>query len=163
MLLFVFFTFLKNSWSTEISLNRNFKSKMHTDCNAKTKLFYSFSGFHFFTAVTMKSTVLWVAIPCSSERAQCFKGVYYHHFQGRRVSQERNQRQSYPEDVDDIFIFNVTSWKTRHFFILLFCMVIKNITKMYTDLYVSSAMLHDMTHQHRSTDEDYCLLGCDAV
>jgi hypothetical protein len=106
-------------------------------------LTYSFSGLDFLMTVTMKSTVIRIVFPCSSERAQCFEAVR-HHLQGRRVSQERNQRRSYPEDGGNIFILIVTTQKTRHFFLLLFCTIINNITKMYNILcFIDHATRHE--------------------
>jgi hypothetical protein len=40
----------------------------------------------------MKSTLLWVVTPYSSEESQRFGGTYYLHLQVRRVSQARNQQ-----------------------------------------------------------------------
>jgi hypothetical protein len=39
----------------------------------------------------MTSTVFWVVIPCSLERAQCSRGTCHCHLHGRGVSQARNQ------------------------------------------------------------------------
>jgi hypothetical protein len=39
----------------------------------------------------LKNTVLWVIMPCSSEKARRFGGTYSLHLQGRRVSQARRQ------------------------------------------------------------------------
>jgi hypothetical protein len=43
------------------------------------------------TVVTMKSTTLWVAVPCKLEEARRFGGTYRLHHNGRGMSQVRNQ------------------------------------------------------------------------
>jgi hypothetical protein len=48
-------------------------------------------GFEVLTAMTMKNTVFWVLLPCSMEKDQPFGGRKLH-FQGRTVSQARNQQ-----------------------------------------------------------------------
>jgi hypothetical protein len=48
---------------------------------------YSF----FFETFNKKSTAFWVVMPCSSETVHHFKGIYFLHLEGRRVSQGRNQ------------------------------------------------------------------------
>jgi hypothetical protein len=40
--------------------------------------------------VTVKSTFLWVIMPCCLENASHFRGTYYSHLMGQRVSQARN-------------------------------------------------------------------------
>jgi hypothetical protein len=41
-------------------------------------------------AVTVKSTVFGVTMPCRWERARCFGVIYRFHFQGSSVRQEKN-------------------------------------------------------------------------
>jgi hypothetical protein len=48
-------------------------------------------GFEVLTAMTVKNTVLWVLLPCTMEKDQTFGGTKLH-FQGRTVSQARNQQ-----------------------------------------------------------------------
>jgi hypothetical protein len=50
----------------------------------------AYIGFELSMAVTMKSTVIWVVMPYSSERPQLFRGRCRFHFQDQRVSQGRN-------------------------------------------------------------------------
>jgi hypothetical protein len=42
--------------------------------------------------VAMKTMVIWVVVPCSSERAWHFRGMYHFHHQAKRVSQTRNEQ-----------------------------------------------------------------------
>jgi hypothetical protein len=47
------------------------------------------------TAVVMKTSVSWNLTPCSLLKVnRCFGGIFRLHLQGRRLSKERNQRES---------------------------------------------------------------------
>jgi hypothetical protein len=52
------------------------------------------AGFEVLTAVTMKSTVLWVVTTWISEKFQHFhfRGTYFLHLQGQRISQAKDQQ-----------------------------------------------------------------------
>jgi hypothetical protein len=40
-------------------------------------------GLEVLRVMTMKSTALWVVMPCRSENARSFRGTYHLHYQGR--------------------------------------------------------------------------------
>jgi hypothetical protein len=44
------------------------------------------------TTVTMRSMILWVVTPCSSERDRRFRGTYVLYLQGRNVAQARHRQ-----------------------------------------------------------------------
>jgi hypothetical protein len=48
-------------------------------------------GIQVFTAMTVKSLIIWVVKPCISENFRRFGGTHRLHIQGRRFSQARNQ------------------------------------------------------------------------
>jgi hypothetical protein len=52
-------------------------------------------GFEVLTAVVMKSTIFWDITLCSLLNVnRRFRGIYHLHFQGRRISQTRNQHEA---------------------------------------------------------------------
>jgi hypothetical protein len=77
-------------------------------------------GFEVLTAVVMKNSIFWDTAPCSPLKvSRCFEGRCRLHFQGRRISQARNQHDSRwqaglllgllfeLEDGSDMFLRNI--------------------------------------------------------
>jgi hypothetical protein len=58
--------------------------------------------------LSVKRTIFWVAMVCSSERVQCFRGMYSLHLQGRVVSQERDQQSK--RASQSRFVISKRSW-----------------------------------------------------
>jgi hypothetical protein len=92
---------------SELILNRNRPESLicqHRRRRRSVQFVYSkeimwwCGGFEVLTAVTVK-TSLWVITQCRSRKVWLFRGAYFLHLQGWRVSQARNHRNRQPAEL----------------------------------------------------------------